>query len=610
MAWFKNLKVKAKMIVSFMVVIALMATLAAVSVIQIKSVTNTYEAVVDHVEVGRNAITLFQSNFRDLRRIIATLSTYTGYDLERSKELINDATASYNTSLGFLDMYEEAVRTNPLLSAADIKLRIDNAEEVRRIAARYLSNFMEPMFDAARKDDHNLSLEVIALGAPIATEIRDAVQAILDVSNEAVDVNTANAEAASVTTVYLLIGIAVVAAILAILIALYVANLIGKPIGTISGFLKQAGATGDISLRPEDVKNIEVLSKIKDEIGDLSSGAAAFVQHVSHISEELNLVADGDLTTELEILSDRDVMGKALVHMVNSLNTLFGEINQSTAQVSSGSKQIADGAQSLAQGSTEQASSIEQLSASITEIAVKTKDNAEKAGKAAVLANTIKQNAEKGSRQMDEMTTAVKDINTASQNIKKVIKVIDDIAFQTNILALNAAVEAARAGQHGKGFAVVAEEVRNLASKSADAARETGEMIENSMEKAELGTRIADETAASLAEIVSGINESSQIVSEIAQASDEQTAGITQINAGIDQVANVVQQNSATAEESAAASEEMSGQSSMLEELVAQFKLKDGGQSARAKRLPATSGRQIAMPERTPQNGGGDFGKY
>jgi methyl-accepting chemotaxis protein len=203
-----------------------------------------------------------------------------------------------------------------------------------------------------------------------------------------------------------------------------------------------------------------------------------------------------------------------------------------------------------------------------------TKDNAGLAARAAKLTNDIKSSAEKGSRQMDEMMNAVKDINDSSQNISKVIKSIDDIAFQTNILALNAAVEAARAGQHGKGFAVVAEEVRSLAAKSAEAAKDTESLIADSITKAELGSQIADDTAASLAQIVTGIDESNMIVAEIAQSSENQSIGIDEIDKGIEQISQTVYKTSAMAEQSAGASQEISGQSDMLAELIGRFKLK------------------------------------
>jgi len=346
---------------------------------------------------------------------------------------------------------------------------------------------------------------------------------------------------------------------------------------------------------------------------------------VQTLVEASRKLADGDMNVNVDILTKDEIgaLAQSFRTMADNMNEVLHSISNASEQVASGSRQVSEASQELSQGSTEQASSIQQLTASMEQIASQTKQNAASAEQANLLAMSASADAEKGNNQMKEMLSAMEQINESSGNISKIIKVIDEIAFQTNILALNAAVEAARAGQHGKGFAVVAEEVRNLAARSANAAKETTVLIEGSIKKVEAGTRIANETALALEKIVSGVGKAADLVGSIASASNEQAAGIQQANQGIAQVSEVVQANSATSEECAAASEELSGQSEQLKEMIGKFRLKRaaasgydsfaGGQtSRRAMYAPAFAEVAVASASVKPRIrlDDEDFGKY
>jgi len=289
----------------------------------------------------------------------------------------------------------------------------------------------------------------------------------------------------------------------------------------------------------------------------------------------LERLAEGDLSAEIVPRSAGDSMSIAIKQTIDSLSGMLREIRAAADRIKVVAGETAEDAQQLSSGSREQAESVERLSATIAEITKSTSESAGMAGKAAGFSGKIREGAEQGSRRMDDMIAAVTAINNAGRDITKVTKVIEDIAFQTNILALNAAVEAARAGEAGKGFAVVAEEVRTLAQRSADAAKNTAALIGDTVEKAELGSHIARDTADSLTGIVTGINESGKLMQDIAGHTDNQLKSITEINSEIGDVSRVMQQTNATAEKSAAASREMSEQADVLEGLVAQFRLSD-----------------------------------
>ena len=313
----------------------------------------------------------------------------------------------------------------------------------------------------------------------------------------------------------------------------------------------------------------------KTALLELGSIVGSLANNIAEREELALAIANGDLTREVEIASEQDDLGKALQMMVENLSQMIARVKNAGEHINDASRQVSDSAQSLADGANQAAASVEEINASMGQMASQTRLNAENAVQANQLSGKAKNTAENGNKQMDDMVVAMGDINESGQNISKIIKVIDEIAFQTNLLALNAAVEAARAGKHGKGFAVVAEEVRNLAARSAKAAKETAELIEGSVEKTGKGAEIANSTARSLEEIVSGITEVTDLVKEITTASNEQAVGISEVGQGLDQIDKVTQENTLNADQCAESSKQLTEQAVQLNQLLGNFKVKE-----------------------------------
>jgi methyl-accepting chemotaxis protein len=338
--------------------------------------------------------------------------------------------------------------------------------------------------------------------------------------------------------------------------------------------LVKEAADGNLNSRAEAEK---YLGEFRNIIDNLNLLLETIVEPITSEIAVMQKLANGDLTEHMdgEFKGELKKLQEATNHSIEALNDLITEVKKTVDEVSRGAMQVSDASSALSQGATEQAASLEEITSSMGEIASQVNTNADNAHQASLLTNEAKDYSERGNRQMENLVKAMNDISSASENISKIIRVIDEIAFQTNLLALNAAVEAARAGRHGKGFAVVAEEVRNLAARSATAAKETAELIDNTRKAVDNGILIVNRTSEALEEIRNGAIKSADIVAEIATSSNEQAQAIAQINEGLSQIDKVTQTNTASAEESASASEELSGQAGLLKEIVQRFKTKD-----------------------------------
>jgi methyl-accepting chemotaxis protein len=519
MKWFYNLKIGTKLILGFVIVALIAGGIGVMGVINIKTVDRQDTYLYERMTVPFGELIYITESIKvignDMDDIILSGNSD---EIARLEASIQEQNTVFDTNLKSFQttlVSEEGVKLMESLFSQKEKMDKAIAEIITLVRQGKQAEAIALMKNG----------DFASAAAQMDSDFARIIEIKLKVAAETAAGNTAIANSSTFMTIVLI----VIGMILSIVLGIFIASTIKKPVLKIVDASKRM-ADGDL--------DVTIDIGTKDEMGDLAS---------------------------------------AFNRMAANINEVMVNINEATEQVASGSRQVSDSSISLSQGATEQASSIEELTASIEEIASQTRLNAENADQANQLAEDTKENASQGNSRMQQMLGSMEDISESSNNISKIIKVIDEIAFQTNILALNAAVEAAKAGQNGKGFAVVAVEVRNLAARSASAAKETTALIEGSIKKVEGGTKIANETAAALVRIVDSIEKVYGLVTNISVASNEQAIGVEQINQGITQIANVVQATSATSQETAAASEELASQAEMLKEQVARFKLKRGG---------------------------------
>jgi methyl-accepting chemotaxis protein len=593
MKWFTDLKISRKLILGFLIVSILGFIMGFVGILGILKITDNENKLYNSSTKGAISIGNAQQAFLSLNVNIRDLFIYSE----------QDRSAYYDSIKENLDLVQaELTYYGAVVPEGEDRTAFD--ELTTQFSQFKLS--VDTVVKMSQTDASVGSLRsLIQVAATLGANTAEAFRTVAADNAAAASASLARDSASATTSVIIMSCIVVVSIIIAVSLGVGLSRSIGRPL------LKMAEdsgrlAVGDISIA-EDRSDAR-----KDEIGSLAGAFKKVVNSTKAHAAAAQRIADGDLTVAIDVRSDKDILGVSLSGLVENLNQLVLSIVTSAGQVAAGAALVSNSSTVLSQDAAEQAGSVQELSASIDEIAAQTHRNAQNAQTASELAKNAEAGAADGRERMKEMVRAMDDISASASSISKIIKVIDDIAFQTNILALNAAVEAARAGQHGKGFAVVAEEVRTLAAKSAQAAKETTALIESSVRKTEAGTRIADETSAALERIVNEVARAANLVGEIANASNEQAAGIQMLNSGIAQVSTMVQSVAATSQESAAASEQLTGQAGALKEAVSVFRLNSSYLSD-SEPEGMTMRNTVSAPETAKQKialGDGDFGKY
>ena len=559
----KNRKVGAKIFICFAIVIAMSIVLGAVALVQVSTlsvITDEYA----HTTVP--AVTQLWTARRAVRQIeecaLEATIVMTKAELTAVEDELFETRQVFENALNEFEKLAPQYKNE----VANIHVLMEDVTTSRDRLLAECAKFTEQgnakAYEIYRGEYTEEFEEVVAALVALSAQV-----------DQRIEVRYQNAKTAQTSADVIVIILLIASVVVAAAMTLALTRMLTKPIHEIGMAMKMVG--------DGDFKQVKLDYTSRDELGQLADGIRKTIGKLDAITDDLahmcNELGAGNFTVKSGCVDDYTgdyfAILNGLRFIRDTLTDTIVNIDISSGQVLSGSQQVADGAQSLAQGATEQASAVEELLASMTEMQQQVKDNAEHAANASALAGEAGAGVAESNRIMDELMRAMDDINATSNEISRVIKSIDDIAFQTNILALNAAVEAARAGSAGKGFAVVADEVRNLAAKSAESVKTTTVLIQNTLDAIAKGSELANSTSEALHGVVAKASAVNERVVEIANASEEQLIAINQMTAGCEQVSAVIQSTSATAEESAAASEELSGQANMLKEMISKFQL-------------------------------------
>ncbi len=572
----KDVKIKARMLTTFAVMLVLMLAVSIVGVVSVQNVRTQYEGILSNPVAITDAVQTSTTEVNAIARQMRDMALF-GYDASGAEE-IQDSIAAIDASLETIQTlytggdslaqdYVDAVAAwQSVFGDIESSLQSGNLDRTRTL----IENQCTPALEEAVATGNLLTERVQSMGDAQVAQVQNRIT--LDI--------------------VIILVLVVVDCVVGILLSARMIRGIVRPLQQAEEAVV-AFSQGNLSYAVDYASG--------NELGNLCEAVRSSQSTVSGLIEDIvgatRKLADGDLTMQIT----RDYPGQFspikenLEYLMEQLNTTMGHILQASDQVASGADQVSTGAQGLAQGATEQASAVEELSATINEINTKAQDNMETAKTAKDRANQAAGQVEISNEKTLEMRQAMSDILGGQKEISKIIETIENIAFQTNILALNAAVEAARAGSAGKGFAVVADEVRNLASKSDQAAKQTKKMIEDSMAYVDRGNALVEDVVESMEKTVEYAKTAISYMDQLAENSISQADAITQLTTGVDQISAVVQTNSATSEESAAASEELSSQAVVMKEMIHAFRLRETERGELP--APQKSGGQRYQPE-------------